>query len=407
MTLRFDVRENNKNVPNGYRIHPAVVTYMKDGKQKRKVFKDVKQAKLYYKRLQDGEKTLGQSFYDLKPSEASIAHNAYMRAKENGYDIYEALSFYEAKTKNNSNAIIDDVVDMIIDLNEKKLNSTKYKKGFNVAVTRFAECFSGRRLDDITTEEIEDYTNDPEKGWSITTKEYNKRLITVFYNMAKGLKYTISNPVMRMSKKESKKANSSYIEFFTPEEARILLRVAADKKPEYIVPLVLTLFNGLRMDTSTRMIVRDIHIDYDKIVIPDAIEKTYGRSIDMLPNTKAWLKKFLPQAKLPLFGGDMIPERLAADNYNKFCQWCEDVRSSWDTVRAYLVRYSKLNGGRWPKNGHRHAFCTYHLALHGDASKTSYMAGNTPKMLNEHYDGKLFKKELAEEWFNITPENTL
>ena len=54
MTIRFDVREENKNAPNGYRIFPAVLTYMKDGKQKRKVFTDVKQAKLYFKRLQDG-----------------------------------------------------------------------------------------------------------------------------------------------------------------------------------------------------------------------------------------------------------------------------------------------------------------------------------------------------------------
>ena len=407
MTLRFDVRENNKNVPNGYRIHPAVVTYMKDGKQKRKVFKDVKQAKLYYKRLQDGEKTLGQSFYDLKPSEASIAHNAYMRAKENGYDIYEALSFYEAKTKNNSNAIIDDIVDTIIELNDKKLNSPKYKKHFRLTVNRFSEAFSGRNLDDITTKEIDDYCSDAEKGWGITTQDYNKRLISKFYNMAKDCRYTDSNPVKRMSKKEAKKVNSTYIEFFTPEEARIILRIAAANRPEYIVPLVLTFFNGLRIDTSTRMIAKDIHLDYDTIVVPDAIEKTYGRSIEMLPNTKAWLEMFMPKAKMPIFGGKIIPEQLAASDYDKFTQWCEDVRESWGSVRRYLNRHAKMNGGRWPKNGHRHAFCTYHLALHGDASKTSYMAGNSPKMLNENYDGKLFKKELAEEWFNITPENTL
>jgi hypothetical protein len=35
------------------------------------------------------------------------------------------------------------------------------------------------------------------------------------------------------------------------------------------------------------------------------------------------------------------------------------------------------------------------------------MAGNTPKMIQEHYDGKLFKKDIAKEWFDITPENTL
>jgi len=84
-----------------------------------------------------------------------------------------------------------------------------------------------------------------------------------------------------------------------------------------------------------------------------------------------------------------------------------DVQTSWNSVRAYVKRHAVKNGGRWMKNGHRHAFCTYYVAMTGDQQRTAFMAGNTPSMIQECYDGKLFKKDIAKEWFNITPENTL
>ena len=148
-------------------------------------------------------------------------------------------------------------------------------------------------------------------------------------------------------------------------------------------------------------------MDYDSIVIPDAIDKSFGRTVDMMPNTKAWLKEFLPVAKLPVFGGDIVPAKLAAECHSKFTEWCMDVQTSWASVRTYISRHAKAAGGRWPKNGHRHAFCTYYLAMTGDQQRTAFMAGNTPKMIQEHYDGKLFKKDIAKEWFDITPANTL
>ena len=36
-----------------------------------------------------------------------------------------------------------------------------------------------------------------------------------------------------------------------------------------------------------------------------------------------------------------------------------------------------------------------------DAQKTAYFSGNTPKMINEHYDGKLFDAKQAKEYFAV------
>ena len=279
MTIRYDVYEKNKNLKAGYRIYPAVVTYQKDGKQRRKVFQCREQAKLFHDEMKSGVKRLGKAFFDLKPAEADLAYRALQRSKENGYDLFTALAFYEAQTKASANAIIDNIVEKVIGIKNTSLNTKKYKLNFEREVIRFASAHKGRYMDTFTTEDVDKFVNDSEKGWSVTTKEYNKRLLSVFFNIAKDLKYTLNNPVKFLNKKQYKKANPTYIEFFTPEDARHILRAASAGRPEYVVPLVLTLFNGPRIDTSCRMIAADIHLDYDTIVIPDAIDKSFGSSI--------------------------------------------------------------------------------------------------------------------------------
>jgi integrase len=54
------------------------------------------------------------------------------------------------------------------------------------------------------------------------------------------------------------------------------------------------------------------------------------------------------------------------------------------------------------KNGLRHAFCTYHYALHANENLTAAQAGNSPAMIHAHYKGLATKAE-AEKWFNVTP----
>jgi hypothetical protein len=53
-------------------------------------------------------------------------------------------------------------------------------------------------------------------------------------------------------------------------------------------------------------------------------------------------------------------------------------------------------------NGLRHAFCTYHFALHSNENLTAAQAGNSPAMIHAHYKGLVTKSE-AEKWFNVVP----
>ena len=53
-------------------------------------------------------------------------------------------------------------------------------------------------------------------------------------------------------------------------------------------------------------------------------------------------------------------------------------------------------------NGLRHAFCTYHYALHANENLTAQQAGNSPAMIHQHYKGLATKAD-AEKWFAVMP----
>jgi hypothetical protein len=54
------------------------------------------------------------------------------------------------------------------------------------------------------------------------------------------------------------------------------------------------------------------------------------------------------------------------------------------------------------RNGLRHAFVTYHMALHCNENLTSAEAGNSPQMIHQHYRGLATRKE-AVNWFKVKP----
>ncbi len=54
------------------------------------------------------------------------------------------------------------------------------------------------------------------------------------------------------------------------------------------------------------------------------------------------------------------------------------------------------------RNGLRHAFCSFHYALHANESLTAQQAGNSPQMIHAHYKGLATRAE-AKKWFAVKP----
>lgn len=57
----------------------------------------------------------------------------------------------------------------------------------------------------------------------------------------------------------------------------------------------------------------------------------------------------------------------------------------------------------WRHNALRHSFCSYRLADVKSAAQVSLEAGNSPRMIFQHYR-ELVTEKAAKAWFGITPE---
>jgi hypothetical protein len=77
------------------------------------------------------------------------------------------------------------------------------------------------------------------------------------------------------------------------------------------------------------------------------------------------------------------------------------TKRQWDNVRGLVP---KVAGVKMPHNALRHSFCSYHVALHGDAGKTATLLthrGNV-SILYEHYKGNC-KMADGVAYFGILP----
>ena len=168
----------------------------------------------------------------------------------------------------------------------------------------------------------------------------------------------------------------------TVDQARNMFNAAIEHYPEALAYLALSAFGGIRSSACARLDLKNIDFKQRGILIPAEAAKNKRRIyIDGHPeNLWQWLE--LARRKAPQ--GFSLSKRL------------------WDRRREQLAVKTEF---RMPHNALRHSFCSYHVALHGDAGKTATLLthrGNVA-ILYEHYKGNAARGQ-AEEYFSIEPE---
>jgi integrase len=167
--------------------------------------------------------------------------------------------------------------------------------------------------------------------------------------------------------KEAKTA----VTIFTPDQiATILAKADATIRPF----LALGAFAGLCMAELQRLDWSEVDLDRGFITVAASKAKTRQRRlVPISENLKLWL---LPQRRT---SGPLCLlkrcQRLAA----KLCQ-----------------------NFAWPKNGLRHSFISYRVAILHDTARVALEAGNSPVVIFSHYR-ELVTPEAAHAWFAIHP----
>ena len=171
---------------------------------------------------------------------------------------------------------------------------------------------------------------------------------------------------------------------FTVEQTISFLRAVVEQPElELRAYVSIGLFAGLRPTEMTRLEWSHVRLDQRVILVnADASKTSQKRFVDVSENLLAWLTPIAKES------GPLTPRSLSVR-----------VREAWRRTKDY--EHGKIE--KWPQDGMRHSFASYHLAQHKNAPLTSLQMGHmSPHMLFNHYRNLVLAAD-AESFWAVTP----
>ena len=294
-----------------------------------------------------------------KCNELLATHNATITEAVEHY-LKHVLAFRNAPT-------VAEIVEKMI--NEASANGRREKTVADLRsrLGHFAETFGTRQVSAITLEELKAFFDETSVAARTTISRATK--VSQLFNYAIRNGWTNENLVERISRPS---VEDKAVDFYTPIEAKVLLHHAAGAG---VLPFVaIGMFAGLRTNEIMRLDWSAVKLaEHSLIVGSEVAKKRSRRVVEINDALAAWLG-------------------LCARPAGRVCDFREDQ------LMFHIRQLVKAAGVTWKKNGLRHSFATYHLALHGDPVKTAFQCGNSPVVIHNHYKGLAGKNEVAKFW---------
>ena len=371
--LRVAGYRHSKSTPwviEGYRL-PG-------GKRKRLFFKSEKEAvneleKLKTRLLNEGRAGLLVSD-ELRAEAAKCAG----KLKPFGRTITEAVDHYiDFLQRTVRSCTVSELVETLLAAKKQDGKSHAYLLDLTKRVNRFAAEFGERKVSDIQAREIDDWL----RALPLSPKSRNnfRANVGVLFSYAVDRGFIERNPIERTGKA---KLVDKPPEIFTPEELAALL---AHADADILPALAIGAFAGLRHAEIKRLEWSEINLVRGFINVSAEKAKTARRRlVKIVPCLAGWLAPY-------------------AGNTGRV--FAANARNKTEAAR-------KAAGlKRWPNNGLRHSFASYHVAHFGDAARTAMELGHaTPQMLFSTYRELVGPEEAARYWQIMppsTPENVI
>jgi integrase len=288
-----------------------------------------------------------------------------------GGSLIEAVRFYR---KHNTTKLphkpVGEVVSELLQAKTMDGMSTLYVSDLRLRLTRFAARLQGH-ISDVTGSQIEDFL----RALNVAPRTRNNFRcgIGTLFSFAQSRGY-LPKGETEFDSVSKAKGKTGTIQIFTPAQMKKLLHAAgADLVPF----LAIGAFAGLRHQEIKRLQWPQVRLDKDSIEVKAGNSKTASRRlVPISPNLKRWLK----------------PHWQSEGNVVSFAN-----------MTNRFLKLSKVAGVKWSRNVLRHSFISYRLAEVQDAAKVALEAGNSPKMIFEHYRELVFAED-ATRWFSINPK---
>lgn len=228
-------------------------------------------------------------------------------------------------------------------------------------------------IDSVSTKQLDEWLAKREHPVSRNT--YRKRIVAVWrWAAAKG--YLPRGVKTEAEMTERAHEEAPVIGIISTKTFATVLEHFRAKHPEYLAPLAVAGFAGLRRSEIHEQTWEDINLEEKHLRVTKAKRGTPARRLVPLGDAAVEWLMLCKQRKGP------ICTNLAVDR----------MRS--------IARDAKLP--TLPENAFRHSFISHKVAATGDIPRVSMDAGNSPKEINRHYRELVTEAE-GKAWFALTP----
>lgn len=254
----------------------------------------------------------------------------------------------------------------------------------------FSETFPGHAVCDLTKQHLDTYMAKFAKAAPKTRNE-RRGVVKMFLGWCVEQDFLApTHRLLEASQLKHENADVETIECYSASELRLMLEAAdTDLRPV----IALAGLGGLREKEILRLTWADIFRVPGHIEVGALKAKTRSRRlVEAVCLTER--DKEGHEYKLPA----------------SLFQWLEPYRERTGAIwgkgyHKFHEEFARLRGDLeipHRRNGLRHAFVTFHYALHADEGLTAKQAGNSPAMVHKNYKGLATAKE-AEAWFAVAP----
>lgn len=335
------------------------------------------------------------------------AVTAYVEAAERlqGRPIGEAVDFFLAHQVVVKRVDLAQAVEEFIAAEGPRAVSPKYAYNRAIMLRRFAETFPNTALCDLSKGHLDMFfaalgrlpSQSRNRRPVTTAKARNHQRAVIRQFLAWAVRKDYLPATHRLAEADGMRPEPEQagdVEFYTPAEFKALLEAAGQVEPPATRAPMRALIAigglaGLRTAELLRLTWEDTRRVEGHIEITAGKAKTRQRRlVEIVPALAQWLAPYAERTGKIWTGHEIT-------FHQHFCKVCAAATLEPKPGQKVTVKRKA--------NGLRHAFCTYHLAAHGNENATALQAGTSPQMLFRHYRG-LAKKSEAEQWFAVAPQ---
>lgn len=333
----------------------------------------------------DAMQELRQWRPDARLSRAIADYTAAMKRLPDGVPLAVVVEEYLKRHPSGLQVkTVRQVMDEMIATKAKAGRSQAYVTELEVRLGRFAKAFAVP-IATVTGRQVQEWIH----GLGLGPRSQNNfsRVVRTLFGFARARSY-VPRDFDELDALEWADDDGGEIEIFTPTELRQLFDACArpviergqTRDRSCMIPyLAIAAFAGLRAAEIKRLDWSEVHLTGPEkfIEVKASKAKTASRRIvPILDNLAEWLAPFAQSE------GPLVP---------------------YERTDKQLFEYlGPAAGVPWKRNGLRHSFISYRVAIINDVGQVALEAGNSPQMVFRNYR-QLTTQTQAKDWFALRP----